>query len=55
MVEIVSHFHLEDLMWDLTTLKKLNEQREKLLKEQRLLKEEKGKVIPLKERSKQPA
>jgi hypothetical protein len=42
-------------MWDLATLKKLNEQREKLLKEQRERKESKGKVIPLSKRVKQTA
>jgi hypothetical protein len=34
-------------MWDLATLKKLNEQRELFLKEQRAKRESKGKVIPL--------
>ena len=34
-------------MWDLATLKKINEQRELFLREQKAKKEGKGKVIPL--------
>tara|TARA_B100000214_G_C23947636_1_gene618754 strand:- start:813 stop:941 length:129 start_codon:yes stop_codon:yes gene_type:complete len=42
-------------MWDLATLKRLNEEREKYLREQREQEENKGKVVSLLKGSKKTA